>query len=342
MGKKTVYTRQETCELLGISEVTFTAWVRKGLLKKVTSRGAITVTAKSVDAILDQGNDVAELTTILERERKKLQNAMQRLKYEKRYHNVDEIEFELKQFLIEKAPWLSSWTKKAANILIPKTTLSNREKAILLALFGGGRLETISQDFQVTRERARQIAEKALRRLDCIPELFERQEKKISELTKRIAALEVENRNLAEGILKKKKDNGVPEMILLPKRLCSIDDMRHAVRYERAKPLIPIRALNILPCLEVENVYQLIWLSPRDLLSMRNFGKKALTELSNMFEEYGLRFNSEGIDSLLDIKPLAGDECVEVPTAQLEADMLDTWKKFRKTGELGRYKARVL
>ena len=68
-------------------------------------------------------------------------------------------------------------------------------------------------------------------------------------------------------------------------------------------------------------------------------GKKSLSELDDMFEKYGLDFDSDSIDPLLNVNPIRGEEYFEIPTAQLEADMIETWKKFRKYGELNSYKA---
>jgi len=56
---------------------------------------------------------------------------------------------------------------------------------------------------------------------------------------------------------------------------------------------LSVRALNCLKAANVETLADLVQFNKTDLLKFRNFGKKSLMELDDMFERLNLSFGTD-------------------------------------------------
>ncbi|MCD8177716.1 MAG: DNA-directed RNA polymerase subunit alpha [Tannerellaceae bacterium] len=69
--------------------------------------------------------------------------------------------------------------------------------------------------------------------------------------------------------------------------------MRQLLKSKLADMDLSVRALNCLKAADVETLGELVEFSKNDLLKFRNFGKKSLTELDELFESLNLSFGMD-------------------------------------------------
>ena len=66
--------------------------------------------------------------------------------------------------------------------------------------------------------------------------------------------------------------------------------MRQLLKTKLVDMDLSVRALNCLKAADVETLGELVAFNKNDLLKFRNFGKKSLTELEDLFNTKGLQF----------------------------------------------------
>lgn len=69
--------------------------------------------------------------------------------------------------------------------------------------------------------------------------------------------------------------------------------MRQLLKTKLTDMNLSVRALNCLKAAKVETLGDLVKYQKNDLLKFRNFGKKSLTELDDLLEQYGLSFGTD-------------------------------------------------
>lgn len=69
--------------------------------------------------------------------------------------------------------------------------------------------------------------------------------------------------------------------------------MRQLLKTKLTDINLSVRALNCLKAAEVETLGDLVKYQKNDLLKFRNFGKKSLTELDDLLDQYGLSFGTD-------------------------------------------------
>ena len=69
--------------------------------------------------------------------------------------------------------------------------------------------------------------------------------------------------------------------------------MRQLLKTKLVDLDLSVRALNCLKAAEVETLGDLVKYNKTDLLKFRNFGKKSLTELSELLTSMGLNFGMD-------------------------------------------------
>lgn len=162
-------------------------------------------------------------------------------------------------------------------------SISPREWAILDDIADLQPIAEIAQRLELTEERVRQIAEKALRRIisfstRIVPEIealrqkSENDDSTIAELREMIAAAEEE---IARYKFAAAQCESQPDM---PK----ITDI-----------YLSVRTTNCLRAAGVEKLSDLSKFSKSDLMRFRNFGRKSYAEVLSIAERYGIRFKDD-------------------------------------------------
>ena len=161
------------------------------------------------------------------------------------------------------------------------STLTEREQQAIAEYFGnGGTLESTAKLWNVTKERARQIVAKAVRKLrhpmrfkiiKCGMEGWERRkaiEQEDLMLDEKEAML-IHRRAIVEQLIEEKQET---------KREITIEDMQLSVRTYNCLGRAGIRTLNDLMKYTKENGYS-------GLCRIRNLGRKSLSEIFRKMEE---------------------------------------------------------
>jgi RNA polymerase sigma factor (sigma-70 family) len=164
-------------------------------------------------------------------------------------------------------------------------TLTERESKILTARFiDGYTLEAVARQEGVTRERIRQIEAKALRKLRHPSRIYYlRYGKEVKELqddiTKLIGDLLIKKAQLLRKLANPDLIELTPEEI---KGATSIESMN-----------LSVRAYNILHRANVNTILQLISMSERKLMALRNMGRMSRGEIISKLAEIGLKLADE-------------------------------------------------
>ena len=165
--------------------------------------------------------------------------------------------------------------KNVTNLLISllphfSDCLSDREVEIVLFVLQGEKISDVAEKVKLSRDRTRQIWEKAIRKMSCFPNELQARDERIEDLTKTIEELEA------------RLDQA------------GIDKVPHSKSNLLASPIynfdFSVRTLNCLMAAEIRTVGDLVKHTREDLLKSRNFGKKGLTELDEWLADHRLAF----------------------------------------------------
>ena len=147
-------------------------------------------------------------------------------------------------------------------------SLNPRQIEVIMEMLQGGSWTDVSAKLGLTRDRATQIFDKALKKLAEEPGWMQAKDEFIEELQEKILELE----NIQEE--KQRLENLTPEE----------KELLHTPISSNA---LSVRCQNGLKSAEITNLYDLLRRTPADLLALRNFGKKSLTEIKAKLVEAG-------------------------------------------------------
>ena len=261
--------RQETAKLLDCSDQTVTDWVNKGLLKGHIVGRALMVDRDSVEQYFD---DLKELNAMAQ------QISDLKSEYQKVIKNNKEVLDEAKGLYITPDRARAAFrVNQMALISLCEEYLTNRESVIFSSLIRGKSPDTLAQRYGLTRERIIQISIRAANELSHIEEL-----KEIHENNK---ALKAENERLRELI--SKRDAQLDEyesrrkltFTLFGKRLEDFNLSR--------------RTLNGLKTRNCKTLADLVSLDKEEVMKAHNFGKGSLSEVEELFSNYGLHWGMD-------------------------------------------------
>ena len=284
----------EAAERLGVSRQTLENWGKNGTLKihKTGKPGnAHWVDADTIEALADTIQDV-------EKARQKLQQEQEQLRadYRKEHELRRDIEREL--FMVSKfktAAYAGEFYMSIPKMLDEIGLLNQREAQIMCHIINGQDLGWIAEEYGLTRARVTQIFYKGCRKareLSTIKQQLDeleslrvevanmRQEMKVMSKdlkVQQIAEQELLEMEEAERIEYIKKTDHL--LILLGTRLVDCD--------------ISVRSLNCVKSLDIKTIGDLARAQKTDLLKLRNFGRRSLSELDDFLNSKGLTFGMD-------------------------------------------------
>lgn len=164
-----------------------------------------------------------------------------------------------------------------------KDTINERQfKIVYDILINKKTMEDVAKEHDITPERARQIFTIANRRVMHSSRIETKYFELKSKYFKTLADYEV----LQEKLSIFHKDN--PHIKLgISKEDAEITELLNTNLRDMD---LTVRALNCLKASDIELLWQLVSLNINDLLKFRNFGKKSLTELTELVSNKGLQF----------------------------------------------------
>lgn len=303
-------TYDEAAQILGVSHESIRIYVQKGVLVQGESHGYRKVLRSSVTALMQ--HDVVEQTKAIEDLRRELIK-------EKAYLLSQKREVALKKDLLMYKDKIFGSYVEICNFLITfidnTDSLTFREKDVAHKLLRGTTLDEIAETIGLTRERVRQIWNKALRKFAY--------NKKLPELKAENEVLKAENESQAKVIeslktMIKNQDHleQLETNIYLPKSLVGLKNS-----------MLSVRSYNVLKHAGFVNLYQLVFIPRVKLRKFRNLGKKSLQEIDSLLEDYGLWYDSP--ETLKEVKMPNKESVVAIPKCQIEEERQSTIMMMR-------------
>lgn len=263
-------TRNDAAAFLGVDPQTITNWVNKGLLGGYNDKSSkrFWVNADDVKKYSEKYKMLSVSEDLLDREQKEL------LASERKVNAKI-------QMLMHDALNISSFSyEKIGSSLCTLLELTSqggmREKKIMQAFFNGDRISNIAEEFELSRERVRQIVIKAVRKFNYAIE--------------ELADLKQENNSLKEEIKNVKMQLIMQEG---EKEELSEDVPPSVFSIRLVSCNLPVRVLNVTKTAGIDTIGDLVQYSKFEMFKFRNFGKRSLMQLDEFIHEMGLEWGMD-------------------------------------------------
>lgn len=296
----------ETARRLGMTEQAMRDWIKKGYISIREVGRARYIDEDSILALQDTVEDIKRQQAKLEALRDEIKGEYDYMRYQ---HDDEK---NRRRFLntMTGAALRSGFFGTVVHLMKVYGELSEKEAMILTDFLNGVTLEAIAMSYKLTRERARQIVEKAIRKSKNVEQ--------IEEKIRQIYDLQADNNALKQtvAVLKEKlnkyelQENVDTEKNEERKRQAIIekDGLCKLLSTKLVDCDLSVRALNGLLCGAAKNnfsfyqrndkdqylvppcktVGDLCKLNKTDILRIRNAGKRTLNELDEFLQSMGL------------------------------------------------------
>lgn len=289
--------RQEAAEILRVDPQTITNWCNKGVLRAKQVGKWLMVDRDTITKLFDSLQDLAESEKVIMELKQDNYAKMRELKQANEEWQKDVA------FVngMEKPSRLVRMIQSLIDS-IDNEIMGERERNILKEYLDGSEFEAIGDEYGLTRERTRQIVEKAMQKLGSL--------EPYGDVLNRCNDTEAENKMMRS--LLKKQDAELAE--LRDKLNIKVEHDKHKTAEEKAMDELSeqdkevlgllntrlvdmnltVRSLNCLKAADLETFGDLVKCKKIDLLKQRNFGKKSLGELDDLLETmsniHGIKF----------------------------------------------------
>ena len=284
MGKLILLT--EAARRLGLTDQTLRNWEKKGALSTKHVGRAIYVDEDTVTALQDTAEDIARqqeavrrLRDAEAREQREFMEAMHDRERHRRYYA-----------LCVESGMRTEFFATVCDMLAVYGSLTAREADVVKRRLYGETLESIGEMFGLSRERVRQIAEKAIRKSKELTWLKEN--------TEHIRELEADNQGLKRTVvlLREKLTEYEERPELADADFVVLNNTCELLATNVKNFNFTVRALNCMRSADIETVGDLVKYPKSDLMKFRNFGKKSLAELEYFVESHNLSWGMD-VDS---------------------------------------------
>lgn len=280
----------DTARRLGMTEQTMRNWIKNGIFNVKSIGKSKYIDEDTINALQDTIEDV-------EFSRKALERVRDGYYEERRRIHDDKDRDRVVRFLFTNGR--TRFIEIVIRMLDVCGELKSREAAMLIEYLNGEYLEDIGYTYGCTRERVRQIVEKAIRK-SIVLTVF-------SEKLERLEDLEAEN-----GMLKARAASMERRLLEYEKPAEPVDkSLCDTLSTKLSDCPLSTRALNALhaglwdnrfcfgkndsryivpPC---ETLGDVCRLSKQDILKLRNMGKRTVCEIEDFLEASGLSFEMD-------------------------------------------------
>ena len=279
-GRKTI-TRSDAAKLLGVHPQTVSNLASDGVLSRmsVLARSGRWYQLYYEDEILARRDDVVRIY----RANVSAEECIRKAEEQKR---IAEEKLEENRRMAVRAAggirhflWFQQIAERGIGALLKKDErLSDREKGILRDILSFSTPEEMCARYGITRERVRQLCNKAIRRLGGIAAVLD----KADEALRRNAVLEAENARLARIV--KEIDSSSRYRISLAELAVKLKETR------LGDVGFSVRSYNGLRSIGVENIYDLVRKKPEEVQCARNLGRKSFLEIEDIMGRNGWSF----------------------------------------------------
>ena len=275
--------REEAAYMLGVTPQTVSNWTRNGILRVRKVGRNFRYDRQSIDSLFDSLTDVREAEQKIQRlqeEYSKVSGELRsRLAVERRALDLFppnvHVGSELREYGIRMVSCLS------------KVYLSDKEGEILGMLLQGKDLADIATVFRHQKDWILKIAGRACRRL--------LRTKDLATIVKEHDSLQTMNRHLADVVCW--QNEKIAELSYLKQNQERVErngltqeeiDKARILLQPIAETGLSARAKNCLKSIDIKTVRDILCYRYSELLRLRNFGRKTLTEVKDFITDAGL------------------------------------------------------
>ena len=271
--------RSEVADIYGVDPQTISNYVNKGVLKPCgCSNDRMMFDITMVESLRSSVNDIEKCNENISKMKEDLREVQEHL------------QMELKEARAAIGININAKSNLGSNMLMSMVKVAlgdryNRMFSILNDYLLGKEIKAIAQHHGLTQERTLQIINKAVKTLNTLrpyDEIMIENDTLRAEnnaLKRQVAALQAELQTCQLFDAEMTSGLTLEEHHLYELLKTRIEDLNISVR--TLKPLI---------CEDIKTLGDLLQYNKTDLLKLRNFGKKALTELDDLVEELNLSF----------------------------------------------------
>ena len=291
--------RQEAANLLNVSGQTISNWVEKGVLNAhydCDGRNTMLIDRKSIEKYFDTLEELAFMEKRIALQKKTLREETDAL--EKELHDMTRAKYLFGNGVSE------FFLRDIFNCVLQVAgdeLLKEREQKVLQHLMSGETLEEVAEYYYLTRSRILQIVNKAINKVStmkCWPKMHEEYKRVNAENQRITVMLENQQRRIKDLEMQLgMKDNTDGGESLVPGY--SKLELAEILGIRLRDCNLTVRSLNCLMSADIETIGDLVRYSKIDLLKLRWFGKKSLTELDDFLDSYNLSFGMD-VDRLVD------------------------------------------
>ena len=282
MGK--IITASEAARRLGLSDQTLRNWAEKGLFAYKRIGRVLYVSEDLPDQIGDIATDVEQARRRLEQIKAGYERELQR--------HLEDCQDSRREYYYSK--WMESaflhtgFCRMILKLMKDDGALNDRECELLTRRLQGDDLQTLSEEYGLSRERIRQITEKALRKSRSLTTLRSRlAEDRQIRADNQILLNEV--RNLRQQLQKQKEEEAAAEK----QEKMQSDELIQKLSTRLVECNLSTRALNCVRYFGIDTVGELAGWKRIDVLRGRNVGKKTVQELTDLLESFNLSFGMD-------------------------------------------------
>lgn len=314
----------EAARRLGVTDQTLRNWAAKGAINIKKVGKAHYVDEDTIDALSDTAEDIKRSRRLLEqlkekqeRETKEFMLMMHDKESRRRYYSL----------CVEKG-MRTEFFATILEMMGQYGSLSVREVRVIKDRLFGDTLETIGQRYMLTRERVRQITEKAIRKAHELSWLKEKIDH-IRDMETDMVTMKQTIANLSERLNKYEEQERRAATETEEEHRCTLaesDALCQLLTRKLTDCPFSVRSLNIMKHgLNCETLGDVCKLQKIDFLKARNAGKKSLIEVDDYLLSQNLEWGMD-VDSIY-------QERVEI-LLSMEAERMKSDKNSEKPQEL--------
>lgn len=265
--------RQRAAELLGVTLQTITNYAERGYFDIHKVKGQMYISEESVLDFKEKHiEDIKASQEVIEKYKSSMGLAAKQIK-----KAIDSLNCNVVSY--------RSYGENIRDILISLNDvfdlgIEERNKQILLQYFGTGSVQEIAKAYMLSHERINQIVNKAMRKMviaiaeekENNQEAIRLQQERCFTQHKRIVEMEAYIAKLEKKVEQKDKEKNRGYSPINEERKDFVEQSIEDLKFS-------VRTLNALRVLDIKTIGDLIKYSKYDLLKLRNFGKKSLSEV---------------------------------------------------------------
>ena len=291
MGR--LLSRQEAADYLGVNRQTVSNWLESGILHDVGKNRQTLIDKNSLDKFFDTYKDLAvmeeKIAAAKERTEQLLQETEKRMLDIRKAHGIvsivgeDAIRIQFLEMILALA--------------LEARCINHREHRILWGIVHRKPLDEIVAEDWSGRANVMQIAHKAIHKIAEMNDYADIK-RELADMKKKSALGEQIINDQNEEIARQKAELAKYEKRQEEESDDDTDDqeilaMRQLLKTRIVDLNLTVRCLTCLKSQDIETLGDAVQYNKTDFLKFRNFGKKSLTELDDLFDSLGLHFGMD-------------------------------------------------